>query len=300
MHRGHALPLAALLLCGTALSTTASAAPRETPPPRPLHILLTNDDGYDAPGIRMLYDRLTAAGHDVTIVAPLTNQSGAGTRISSAATIGVKHPQPHVRAVDGSPSDAVAFGLSAVFGAQASGLVVSGTNFGPNIGALATHSGTVGAAMTAVEEGVPAIAVSTGGLEPPEPTRILNAMRPTDDFAVRLIDRLRGRAHGGRLLPEGMGLNVDHPLVGTDGTGTAHGTDITTQDPHPVLKSAYTDNGDGTWKVTVSVADAPARPGSDIDTVEAGRISVSPITPGWNAGPADHARMTGLVSDLRP
>ncbi|MFJ9870281.1 5'/3'-nucleotidase SurE [Streptomyces sp. NPDC101165] len=300
MHRRHALPLAALLLSGTALSTTASAAPRETAPPRPLHILLTNDDGYDAPGIRMLYDRLTAAGHDVTIVAPLTNQSGAGTRISSAAAIGVRHPQPRVWAVDGSPSDTVAFGLCAVFGTHAPDLVVSGTNFGPNLGAMATHSGTVGAAMTAVEEGVPAIAVSTGGLEPPEPTRILNAMRPTDEFAVELIDRLRGRAHGGRLLPEGMGLNVDHPVVGTDGTGTARGTDLTPQDPHPVLKSAYADNGDGTWKVTVSVADSPARPGSDIDSVEAGRISVSPITPGWNAGPTDYARTTALLNGLHP
>ncbi|MFJ5973205.1 5'/3'-nucleotidase SurE [Streptomyces sp. NPDC093060] len=73
---------------------------------------------------------------------------------------------------------------------------LGGTNFGPNVGAMATRSGTVGAAMTAVEEGVTAIAVSTGGLEPPESTRILNAVRPTVDFAVRLIDRLRGRAHG--------------------------------------------------------------------------------------------------------
>ncbi|MGW3173720.1 5'/3'-nucleotidase SurE [Streptomyces sp. NPDC001153] len=113
----------------------------------------------------------------MTIVAPLTNQSGAGTRISSAPTIGVRHPRAKVWAVDGSPADAVNFGLSAVFDRHAPDLVLSGTNFGPNLAALATHSGTVGAAMTALEDGVPSIAVSTGGLEAPVPDRILNAMR---------------------------------------------------------------------------------------------------------------------------
>ncbi|MFF9157915.1 5'/3'-nucleotidase SurE [Streptomyces sp. NPDC014846] len=305
MHHRHVLPLAALLLCGSALGTTvssASASPASSAdtPQRPLRILLTNDDGYDAPGIRMLYDRLTAARHDVTIVAPLTNQSGAGTRISSAPTIGVRHPGPKVWAVDGSPSDAVDFGLSAVFTRQAPDLVVSGTNFGPNLAALATHSGTVGAAVTAVENGVPAVAVSTGGLEPPVPERILNAMRPTNDFAVRLVARLSDRAHGGPLLPRGVGLDVDHPVLGPDGSGTARGADLTTQDPHPVVKADYTDNGDGTWKVRVGVVDAPARPGTDVASVEAGRVSVSPITPGWNTTTADRRRTAGLLTGLRP
>jgi 5'-nucleotidase len=298
--RRHVLPLAALLLCGSVLGPTAAAAPLHSALPRPLHILLTNDDGYDAPGIRTLYDRLTAAGHDVTIVAPLTNQSGAGTRISSAPTIGVRHPQPKVWAVDGSPADAVSFGLSAVFAQGAPDLVVSGTKFGPNLAAMATHSGTVGAAVTALEDGVPAIAVSAGGLETPVPDRILNAMRPTDDFVVALLDRLRDRARGGRLLPEGVGLDVDHPVLGADGTGTARGADITTQDPRAVLTSEYADNGDGTWKVTVGVVDGPARPGSDVASVESGHVSVSPITPGWNPAPGDFTRTAALLAGLRP
>ncbi|MEV6834084.1 5'/3'-nucleotidase SurE [Streptomyces sp. NPDC051133] len=290
-------PPAALLLCAGALGGTASAAPLSPAPPRPLRILLTDDDGYDAPGIRMLSDRLTAAGHDVTLVAPLTDQSGAGTRIWDAPTIGVRHPRPKVWAVAGSPSDAVDFGLSAVFGDHAPDLVVSGTNFGPDLAAMATHSGTVGAAVTAVEHGVPAIAVSTGGLEPPVCDRILNAMRPTDDFVVELLDRLRDGARGGRLLP---GLNVDHPVLGADGSGTARGADLTTQDPRPALTSAYADAGDGTWRVTVGIADRPARPGSDVAAVRAGRVSVSPITPGWNPAAGDRARAAALLAGLRP
>ncbi|MFI9808726.1 hypothetical protein ACIHEJ_30955 [Streptomyces sp. NPDC052301] len=153
--------------------------------------------------------------------------------------------------------------------------------------------------MTAVEDGVPAIAVSTGGLEPPVPDRILSAMRPTDDFVVELLDRLRAGAHGGRLLPEGLGLNVDHPVLGADGSGTARGADLIPQDPLPALTSAYAYNGDGTWKVTVGMADRPARPGSDV-VVAAGHVSVSPITPGWNPTTGDQARAANLSAGLRP
>ncbi|MCZ4088571.1 5'/3'-nucleotidase SurE, partial [Streptomyces antarcticus] len=79
------LPMAALLLCAPALTGTApAAAAPQSPPTGPLRILLTNDDGYDAPGIRKAFARLTAAGHDVTIVAPLPNQSGTRTKLTSA------------------------------------------------------------------------------------------------------------------------------------------------------------------------------------------------------------------------
>ncbi|WP_159033137.1 hypothetical protein [Streptomyces fodineus] len=154
--------------------------------------------------------------------------------------------------------------------------------------------------MTALEDRVPAIAVSTGGLETPVPDRILGALRPTDDFVVSLVDRLRARARGGRLLPQGVGLGIDHPVLGADGTGTARGADVTTQDPRPILKSGYADDGDGTWKATVGVVGEPAHPGTDVASVEAGRISVSPIAPGWNPGPADHARTAALLAGLRP
>ncbi|MEJ8645897.1 5'/3'-nucleotidase SurE [Streptomyces sp. MS1.HAVA.3] len=128
MRRKRVLPLAALMLCTPALAGTApavaspqtapSAAPA-TAPAGPLRILLTNDDGYNAPGIRKAFERLTAAGHDVTIVAPLTNQSGTGTKMMNAPTITVKHPEPKVWAVDGTPGDSVAFGLSEVFADRA-------------------------------------------------------------------------------------------------------------------------------------------------------------------------------------
>ncbi|MFD3696319.1 5'/3'-nucleotidase SurE [Streptomyces sp. NPDC058646] len=301
MRRTRVLPLAALVLCAPALAGTAPAsASPQAAPPGPLRILLTNDDGYDAPGIRKAYERLTAAGHDVTIVAPLTNQSGTGTKVSNAPTVAVQHPEPKVWAVDGTPGDSVAFGLAEVFADRAPDLVVSGTNFGPNVAGLANHSGTVGGAVAALESGVPAIAVSTGGLTVPDPVTTVNAMGPTMDFTVKLIDRLRSRARSGLLLPTGVGLNVNHPVVGTDGTGKAAGVATTFQDPQNFLQPDYTDSGDGTWKVSVKVALKPAAKGGDIEAVAAGRIAVSPMNADWNPGPADRATASALLAGLRP
>nr|WP_237545590.1 5'/3'-nucleotidase SurE [Streptomyces sp. SID1046] len=265
-----------------------------------MRILLTNDDGYNAPGIRKAFERLTAAGHDVTIVAPLTNQSGTGTKMLSGPSITVKHPEPKVWAVDGTPGDSVAFGLAEVFAGDAPDLVVSGTNFGPNVAGLATHSGTVGGAVAALEHGVPAIALSTGGVAAPDPVTTVNAMGPTLDFAVKLIDRLRTRARSGALLPQGVGLNVNHPVVGADGKGTAAGVAATFQDPQTLLEPDFTDAGDGTWKVTVKVDLRPAAKGGDIEAVTANRIAVSPMSPNWNTGPVDQAVTAALIAGLRP
>ncbi|MFE6834201.1 5'/3'-nucleotidase SurE [Streptomyces sp. NPDC057705] len=310
MRRKRVLPLAALMLCTPALAGTAPAvaAPQTAPtaapaaaPAGPLRILLTNDDGYNAPGIRKAFERLTAAGHDVTIVAPLTNQSGTGTKMMGGGpAIAVKHPEPKVWAVDGTPGDSVAFGLAEVFADKAPDLVVSGTNFGPNVAGLATHSGTVGGAVAALESGVPAIALSTGGLSAPDPVTTVNAMGPTLDFAVKLIDRLQVRARSGPLLPKGVGLNVNHPIVGADGTGTAAGVATTFQDPQNFLEPDFTDAGDGTWKVSVKVALKPAAKGGDIEAVAAGKIAVSPMNSDWNTGPADQAVTSALIAGLRP
>ncbi|MEU9106076.1 5'/3'-nucleotidase SurE [Streptomyces xanthophaeus] len=301
MRRTRVLPLAALVLCAPALAGTAPAtAAPQAAPPGPLRILLTNDDGYNAPGIRKAYERLTAAGHDVTIVAPLTNQSGTGTKMTNAPTVTVKHPEPKVWAVDGTPGDAVAFGLAEVFAGRAPDLVVSGTNFGPNVAGLATHSGTVGGAVTALESGVPAIALSTGGLSAPDPVTTVNAMVPTMEFTVKLIDRLRSRARSGPLLPKGVGLNVNHPVIGADGKGTAAGVATTFQDPQNFLEPDFTDSGDGTWKVSVKVALKPAAKGGDLEAVAAGKIAVSPMNSDWNTGPADRATAAALLAGLRP
>jgi len=118
-------------------------------------VLLTNDDGIDADGLAALYEELRAIG-DVTVVAPIENQSGVGRERSNYVA---REEHPWGYALDGKPADCVAYGLR---GLDADfDLVVSGCNHGPNLGAYVLgRSGTVGAAMEAAFLGTPAVAVS--------------------------------------------------------------------------------------------------------------------------------------------
>jgi len=121
-----------------------------------LSVLLTNDDGIDAPGLGVVRDRL-AADHDVTVVAPADERSGTGqTRTAGPVSY---EERADGYAVDGTPADCVAVGLAAI-GVDPD-VVVSGCNDGPNVGAhVLGRSGTVGAAAEAGFLDVPAVAVS--------------------------------------------------------------------------------------------------------------------------------------------
>lgn len=119
------------------------------------HILLTNDDGIDAPGLAALHDRL-AQRWEVTVVAPTEDQSGAGLTMNTELTV---HRHDRGYAIEGTPADCVEVALGGLDVYPT--LVVSGCNPGPNIGAHSIgRSGTVGAAMEAGFNGIPAIAVS--------------------------------------------------------------------------------------------------------------------------------------------
>ena len=129
-------------------------------------VMVTNDDGVDAPGINAVVQGLRALPDTkVTVVAPLTNQSGtgekttSGTLVTSPATTASGYP---ATAVHGYPADTVIWAIKDHGLSFRPDLVVSGINFGQNIGPLAAYSGTVGAAHEAVSLGVPAIAGSQG------------------------------------------------------------------------------------------------------------------------------------------
>lgn len=125
----------------------------------PLRILLTNDDGYEAPGILAIHAALTDAGHDVYLIAPATQQSGASAGVTSNGVTMTAYPGK-VWAVNGRPADAVRLGLGEIMQATPPDLVVAGANFGHNTGHDLNVSGTVGAALTALQLGFPAIAIS--------------------------------------------------------------------------------------------------------------------------------------------
>src|SRR5262245_58966594 len=132
----------------------------------PLNIVLTNDDGLNAPGIQTLYAGLVTAGFNVHIVAPAANQSAQGSSLGGTAAlsnpIDITEFSPGNFFVDGKPATAALTALDDLFAGQAPDLVISGTNRGENIGTSENISGTVNGALQALFEGIPSIAISAG------------------------------------------------------------------------------------------------------------------------------------------
>ena len=187
----------------------------------PTEILLTNDDGIDAVGIRALADALSR-DHDVTVVAPATNQSGVGGARSWWETTVDYTETDRGYAVEGTPADCVAV-ADVALGLDPD-IVVSGCNHGPNIGAhILGQSGTVGAAMESSFLGTPAIAVSLydRGNLPVPPTLDNGDFAVAGEVVADLIDRAEAGSHagdgagdGGLELPFGADvLNVNVPAA---------------------------------------------------------------------------------------
>jgi len=207
--------VAALLSLG--LLAGCAGTPRHADAPGSLRILLTNDDGYDSPGIVAVRRALEGAGHRVTLVAPLANRSGSSSSSTTAGTLDLVEQAPATWSVSGTPADAVRVGLDVVWQGPPPDLVVSGANFGQNIGPATLQSGTVGAALTAMVRGYPAIAISVG-IDPAElrsEPRFASTLAAFDDaaaFLARVVSRLNEASSGGRrLLPEHTVLNINYP-----------------------------------------------------------------------------------------
>jgi 5'/3'-nucleotidase SurE len=226
-------------LQGLVLAFALAAAPV---PAGALDVVLTNDDGQGAPGIQALRAALCAAGHQVTLVAPATAQSGRGGSINTGALssssamaltrvgsdgCGVQYSlaAPTVAGrYGGTPVDSLKAGLDVVLGGVKPELIVSGLNQGQNLAKPASNgSGTIGAALAGVFNGIPAIAGSVGILIAENPTYPSTnaAYAPASAFIVRLIAALE--AHPGEeLLPSNVKmLNVNFPVPYDAITGVA-------------------------------------------------------------------------------
>jgi 5'-nucleotidase len=162
-----------------------------------VRVLLSNDDGVHAPGLRALAEAFD--GDEVWVVAPDREQSASSHAISLHRPLRMHELAPRRYSVDGTPTDAVYMGLNHVLRARRPDVVVSGVNHGPNLGNDVLYSGTVAAAREAALLGVNAIAVS---LAAPPPHDFAEAAR----FAVALARRVVAAPAPAPLL-----LNVNVP-----------------------------------------------------------------------------------------
>lgn len=270
--------------------------------------------GTDGKGLYELRKALCAAGADVLTVAPHAQQSGAAARMTTpgfspvpitvqsvsvpAAYAGDCSAAPSGGAVFGvcqsagpcssstpsaSPADAVHIALSRFaknYWQQAPDVVLSGTNFGQNVGTTLNHSGTVGAVVTAQEYGVPAIAFSAE--VPRDLAQIpLVPFADTAAFAVRLLKTLLA-AHA--LKPDLL-LNVNHPFVSG---GKAGGPVVTVAGTSSDLGLTY--EGDvpatgGTYQLVVGAAAKETRHRADTTALAADKISVTKLDGDWSETP---------------
>lgn len=127
-----------------------------------LRFLLVNDDGWDAPGMVLLRKLASQLSDDVWVVAPESNQSGAGHRFSLATELTITEREPNVFSVDGTPADCVVAGITHVLKDRKPEVVLSGVNRGQNIADLIHCSGTVAGAREAALQGALGIALSQG------------------------------------------------------------------------------------------------------------------------------------------
>jgi 5'-nucleotidase len=166
-----------------------------------MDIILTNDDGIWAVGLRSLYRKLTEAGHSVHVVAPLTEQSSVGHAVTLSSPLRVKHVNDgsfRGYGVSGTPVDCVKIALGTVLSFEPQ-LLVSGINAGANVGVDILYSGTVAAATEAALAGIPALAVSYDDFRPSD-------LDEQAAFAAEFVARQDWRS-----LPQRRVLNLNFP-----------------------------------------------------------------------------------------
>jgi 5'-nucleotidase len=181
-----------------------------------MRILLSNDDGYQAPGIQILASALRAAGHDVWIVAPNEEKSGNSHAISILRPLLTKQVAPQAFAVFGTPADAVAVGLAGVMKDAKPDVVISGINNGYNVGRDVNYSGTIGAATEAALEGYKAIAVS---MEWVTPSRVQQLHDGFERVAALIVKTLENFEH--IPWPHMEVLSLNHPATEARGVRLA-------------------------------------------------------------------------------
>ena len=125
-----------------------------------MRILLTNDDGYHAPGLAVLERLARKFSDDITIVAPAEEQSGKGRSLTLTEPLRVRKFDDKRYAVAGTPTDAVMFALANIMRDGKPDLILSGVNRGANLGEDVFYSGTIGAAMEGALAGIRSIAIS--------------------------------------------------------------------------------------------------------------------------------------------
>ena len=253
-------------------------------------ILITNDDGIGAPGIRWLAKAVHRAGYDVVVAAPLTEASGSSASMTALEQDGkiVVEPRELTGArnipaygVAASPAFIVLLALREAFG-EAPTLVLSGINRGANAGAAVLHSGTVGATLTAGHAGLRGLAVSLDVLTPSAGSTSSGGQAIADldkaddekrhwgtaaDLAARLVPTLTHT-------PAHTVLNLNVPDLHPDGI---RGLKRARLARFGQVQVSIAEAGEGFVRTAVQAADEELEEGTDLAALAEGYAVITPV-----------------------
>jgi 5'-nucleotidase len=231
-----------------------------------MHILISNDDGLDARGIRLLSERISADVDRVTVVAPDRDRSGASNSLTLDRPIRIERREAGVFKVFGTPTDCVHIGITGLLDDEPD-MVISGINAGANLGDDVLYSGTVAAAMEGRFLGLPAMAVSLA-YDNGRPRHYESAARAAGILMNRLFEEP---------LPADTILNVNVPdrawddIAGFETTrlGHRHRSEDVIPIEDPRGRQFY-------W-IGAPGGEQDSGAGTDFSAVRRGFVSVTPI-----------------------
>lgn len=227
-----------------------------------MRILISNDDGYLAPGINALAEALAPIA-DIVVVAPDSNRSGASNSLSLDRPLSVQQAANGFYFVNGTPTDCVHIALTGML-TERPDLIVSGINNGPNMGDDTLYSGTVAAATEGYLFGIPAIAFSQGEWGW---AHIDDAARAARDIVERYAD----------IVASPYLLNVNIPNRPYEELGPPVATRLGRRhQAEPVIRSQDPRGREIFW-IGPPGACKDAGEGTDFHAVQQGRISMTPL-----------------------
>lgn len=234
-----------------------------------MRVLISNDDGIHAPGIKALRLALETLG-EVYVVAPDRPRSATGLGITIHKPLRAEEfvfPESSAigYAVNGTPSDCVKLAIQALLPHKPD-IVVSGINLGPNLGTDVLYSGTVSAALEGVINDVPSIAVSLASWDCVE-------FGYAAEFARKLVSMVVEKG-----LPDETLLNVNVPVFKCGETPSkVKITRLGKRRYENTFEKRYDPRGKEYYWMGGDVLDLHADPGTDIDSIKTGEISITPL-----------------------
>lgn len=228
-----------------------------------MKILVSNDDGYFAPGITLLAEALRQLG-EVTVVAPERDRSGASNSLTLDRPLTVRRAPNGYFSVNGTPTDCVHIAVTGLLDFMPD-VVVSGVNLGANMGDDTIYSGTVAAAAEGYLLGIPSVALSLT-------SKTGEHFQSAIGIALQIIERLKRRPFAEPVL-----LNVNVPDIAPDALGGVEVTRLGRRHKAEPVVKLKTPRGETAYWIGPAGGAADAGPGTDFHAVEAHRVSVTPL-----------------------